>query len=460
MRTHGALKLLAGVGVIAILAAAGYFTRDAWLASDPGTEPEDNHQHAHAGAGEPQQVKLTPQAQSNLRLVSRPLQATTFWRTIQVPGMIVDRPAYSDRGIVSPVAGVVRKVHRYPGDTVKQGDDLFTLRLLSETLQLTQSELFKTAQEIAINTEKKNRLTRLNNQGAISEATLIEIDNQARRLAVADKAYRQELQTRGLTPEQIDSVAAGQFVAEIVVKAPKGTGKKLLAGDAKQADEAAPVFEVQELKVDLGQQVQAGQMLALLSNHQALYIEGRAFREETPLVEKAAKEGWPLEVEFMEKGVGDWPQQAQTFVIQHVANTIDPTSRTFAFFVPLANQSRSFQKDDKTFLLWRFRPGQRVRLHLKVEKLDNVFVLPADAVVREGPEAFVFRQNGDLFARQPVRVVYEDRRHVVLANDASVPPGVHVAQRGASQLNRVLKAQGSTPSGFHVHADGTVHANH
>jgi biotin carboxyl carrier protein len=462
MRTHGVLKLLVGIGVIAVLAAVGFFTRDSWLASDPGTEPGDDH-HALAGATEaPQQVKLTPQAQSNLRLVSRPLKETTFWRTIQVPGMIVDRPAYSDRGIVSPVAGVVKKVHRFPGDTVKSGDDLFTVRLLSETLQLTQSDLFKTSQEIAINTEKKSRLTRLNTQGAISEATLIEIDNQARRLAVADKAYRQELQTRGLTPEQIDGVAAGQFVAEIVVKAPKANGaaRKLLAGDAKPTGDSAPVFEVQDLKVDLGQQVQAGQMLALLSNHQALYIQGRAFRQETPLVEKAAREGWPLEVEFMEKGDGDWPKQAQTFVIQHVANTIDPASRTFAFYVPLANQARSFQKDDKTFLLWRFRPGQKVRLHLKVEKFDNVFVLPADAVVREGPEAFVFRQNGDLFARKPVRVVYEDRRHVVLANDGSVPPGVYVARRGASQLNRALKAQSGTPAGFHVHADGTVHANH
>jgi hypothetical protein len=43
------------------------------------------------------------------------------------------------------------------------------------------------------------------------------------------------------------------------------------------------VYEVQELKVDLGTQVQAGQLLGVLSNHATLYIAGHAFkREATP----------------------------------------------------------------------------------------------------------------------------------------------------------------------------------
>ena len=59
-------------------------------------------------------------------------------------------------------------------------------------------------------------------------------------------------------------------------------------------------------------------------------------------------------------------------------------------------------------------------------------MLPAAAVVREGPEAFVFRQNGDLFDRQPVHVLHEDRLNVVLANDGSVTPGLlHRPERGA-----------------------------
>ena len=88
--------------------------------------------------------------------------------------------------------------------------------------------------------------------------------------------------------------------------------------------------------------------------------------------------------------------------------------------------------------------------------------MPSEAVVREGPDAFVFRQNGDLFNRISVQVLHEDRLNIVLANDGSIRPGLFFAQNAAASLNRVLKAQASSgvQPGVHVHADGTVHAAH
>jgi membrane fusion protein, heavy metal efflux system len=452
------LRIFTIFTLCALLVAAGFFTRETWLAwmipaSSTGNA-EDGH--SHSPVMENQQVKLTAQAQANLHLVVKPLTVETYWRTVQVPGLIVDRPAQSDRGIVAPVTGVVTKVHHFPGDTVRPGDRLFTLRLVSESLHVTQSELFKASKEIQIAKETQDRFARIFNSGAVSEARTIEIENQLRRLTVAAQAARTELQTRGLTSDQINGVAEGKYVAEIEVHAPKhGAGdSKLLVG------QEAPIFEVQELRIELGQQVQAGQIVCLLSNHQTLYIEGRAFMQEAPLLEKAAKEGWPMPVEFMEGQMSDWPAVEQSFTIRHIANTIDIASRTFAFYIPLTNQSRSFEKNGKSLMLWRFRPGQKVRLHVRVERLENVFVLPADAVVREGPEAYVFRQNGDLFDRKPVQIVHRDRQHVVIANDGSIPPGLFVAQNGAMQINRVLRSGvGGLPPGFHMHADGSLHSN-
>ncbi|MBA4064371.1 MAG: hypothetical protein C0501_11790 [Isosphaera sp.] len=453
MRLWAVLKPLAGAALLAGVGGVGYLTRGSWVPRlfPPAAEVEDDHDHDHGPAGEPQQVRLSPQAQANLRLAPEPLAVGTFWRTVQIPGTVVDRPAHSDRNLVAPVTGVVTTVHHSPGDTVRPGEPVVTLRLLSETLQLAQTELFKNAQEARIVEDQRKRLAPLATSGAISEARVLELDNQLRRLAVAAKAYRQELQTKGFTPDQVDGAADGRFVAEVVVAAPP-------APSASTSREAPP-FELQDLKVDLGQQVQAGQTLATLSDHQSLLIEGRAFRQETALVERAAREGWPVRVEFLE-GEGDWPPLGQEFVVRHVANTVDPATRTFAFFVPLANQSRTYERDGRSLLLWRFRPGQKVRLHVRVERLDDVFVLPAAAVAREGAEAYVFRQNGDVFDRKPVRVVYQDREHAVVANDGSVPPGVFVARAGAAQLNRALKAGAGPPPGFHVHADGTVHKNH
>jgi hypothetical protein len=97
-----------------------------------------------------------------------------------------------------------------------------------------------------------------------------------------------------------------------------------------------------------------------------------------------------------------------------------------------------------------------------VEQFEDVIVVPAEAVVRDGPEAYVFRQNGDLFKQLPVHVLHEDRQSIVIANDGSIPRGSYLAQSSAASLNRVLKSQtasGEQP-GLHVHPDGTVHAAH
>lgn len=448
------------------LAAVGYFTSDRWLPPLQDlvlsqAKPEDHHDEHDHQALELDNIKLSPQAQQNLKLFSKPLTPGTYWRTIELPGSIVDRPGQSDRGVVSPVTGVVTKVHRYPSDTVKPGDILFTVRLLSEAIHQTQSELYKTTREIQIAKEQRDRLT----AASVPEARILEIDYQTRRLNVLVQAYRQELLTRGLTPEQIDSVAEGKFVTEVSVKAPQHQPEPLLVAgppvpSRSGMHENPHALEVQELRVELGQPVQAGQVLCLISNHEALYIEGRAFRTETAVIERAAREAWPVEVEFMEEPDSGWPALDRAFTIRHIANTIDPATRTFGFFLELANESRAYEKDGRPVLLWRFRPGQKLRLHVRVEKLDNVFVLPADAVVRDGSETYVFRHNGDQFDRKPVRVLFQDRQHAIIANDGAMPAGIFVAQRSAKQLNRALKAQNAGPAGMHVHPDGSVHTDH
>lgn len=416
-----------------------------------------------------QLVKLSAPARENLRLVSSPVVVRDYWRTILVPGQIIDRPGISDRGVSAPAVGVVAEVHAFPGDTVRPGDRLFSLRVFSEYLQNTQSELFKATRETELLSEQRTRLTDATNTGAVPKSRMIEIENQLRRQNALIQAYRQDLLTRGLHPDQIAGVTEGRFVSTIEVAAPPPVVDKqrmvnLPAGMIQLVDHRVdgPTYEVQELKVELGQQVQAGQLLSVLANHHALYIEGYAFKREAPFLEQAAQNNWSIEVEFAEDDGAHWPTLDQPFTIRHLANAIDSVDRTFSFFMPLTNQSRDYVKDGQTFVVWRFRPGQRVRLHIPVERYEGVIVLPAAAVVREGPEAFVFRQNGDLFNRIPVHVLHEDRRSIVLANDGGITPGLYVAQNAAASLNRVLKAQAAAGvrNDIHVHADGSTHGAH
>ncbi len=466
------LKNILLLGLVVGGAAVGYLTRDRWLplltAPAPATADlaphDDEPQHAEPAAAA-DTLELSSQARKNIALVSRPARLSTFRRTIDLPGRVVDRPGRSDRGITSPAVGIVTVIHAFPGDTVQPGDRLFTLRLLSEYVQNTQSELFKVTREIELETEKQNRLKQIG-EGAIAPVRLIEVDQQLRRLAAASQSHRQELLTRGLSPEEIDQIASGTFVTTIEVRAPKPQPDSRpqqtdTSTTAPPATADGPItYEVQELRVELGSQVQAGQLLAMLADHRQLFIAGHAFKRETPLLERAARAGWPIEVEFAEDDPTAWPPLTQAFEIHHFSNMVDPETRTLDFFIPLANQASRYTKDDQNFVVWRFRPGQRVRLHVPVEELEGVIVLPAGAVVREGPEAYVFRQNGDLFKRLPVHLLHADRRQAVLANDRSVAPGWYLAQSAAATLNRVLKEQMASgmPVGVHVHADGTIHA--
>lgn len=452
------LPRLVGVALLLGLLLAGFLTRGHWLPwfQAPAAPQQESPVVA---TGSRETIFLSPQAQKNLKLVARPLKAETYWKTASIPGTVVDRPGHSDRGIVAPVAGVVSRIHRFTGDIVKPGEVLFTFKLLSESLHTSQTELYKAAQEIKLAVEQRKRLA---GSGAVPESRLIEIDNQITRMNVTIKAYRQELQNRGLSTTQIDGAAEGKFVSEIPVVVPPPHA------EAKEFSRGLPVdyphsvnetfFEVQELKVEIGQQVTAGEILCLLANHQLLAFEGRAFQSELPGVEKSLQEKWPIEIDFLEEMPSDWSPLDKSFSIRYLSNNIDPASRTFSFLIPFDNPYRTLPSDNRTLILWRFRPGQRVKLNVRTEKIDAVFVLPREAVVREGAEAYVFRQNGDTFDRKPVHVVLEDRQQILVANDGSVPPGIYVAQTGAAQLNRMLKSQsGQVPKGFHIHADGSVH---
>ena len=463
-------RIVTGLVVISALVAGGIYAyfhfNSQQVPQEAHRDEEESHDHASAPTNA---ARLSPQAQKNLDLESRPLELTSFWRTIEVPGVVVDRPGISDRGVVAPVAGVITQIHHHPGDTIKPGSPLFSIRLVGEALHSSQLELFKATREVEIARDQRQRLADVAQSGALAQSRIIEIDNQIRRLEVTIAAYEQALEARGLTKESIAAAARGKFLTEFTVKAPEAQAMRhteiaLASGTESETGQPAQLpfaFELQELNVELGKQVEAGQVLCHLADHRGLLIEGHAFKQEMPLIQEAARNGWEVEVEFDIGSSSDWPPLPEKLPIHHVANAIDPESRTFAFDLLLQNQWQAYTHDGQTRLLWRLRPGNRVRLHVPVERFENVFVLPQEAIAREGPETFIFRQNGEFFDRKPVHVLYEDRRHVVVAEGGGARPGVYVAQSGAASIHRVMKAQASSGApNVHVHADGTVHESH
>lgn len=446
------VKIALAACLLAALAAVVVITRPTWTAwlnrpvGEATAADADHHDHAPEGLD---RLRLSPQARASLRLDVRPVQPTTYWRSLTVPGMVVERPGRSDRGISAPVAGVVRRIYAVPGDRVHPGEPLVALRLNSESLQNSQTELHKATRELQISQEELARVEGPARAGTLPEMRLVEIRSQQRRLSAAIQAYRQDLVARGLTATQIDEAAKGNFVTEIVLRVPEPAPPPpaRAAGVEESEAEEREEYEVQELKVNLGEQVQAGQVLCLLANHLHLYVEGRGFKTEVAALARAAEQGWPLAATFADEASRDWPPLTEELKIRFLANTVEPASQTFPFYVPLANQHRDYRSGGKTYRVWRFRPGQRLRLRVPVERLDGVFVLPAAALARDGVEAYVFRRNGEVFEPRPVHVLHEDESEVVVANDGSLTSGSHIAHGGATALLRALRAQAAGGDG-------------
>lgn len=475
----GLRSLVAPLVTLAVLGtagAAGYRTREHWVpvVFPAKTAAPAGGGHAHEGGGggehaghdhaghdhgaQGDRVKLSPQAQQNLGLDVDTLAPVAYWRMLLIPGVVVDRPGESDRSVTSKVSGVVTDIKARPGDTVRAGAPLFTLQLASEFIQAAQTDLAKTAREREFAAAKRDRVANLVKGGTQPESALIEEENQVKRLSTLLQAYRRQLQVFGLTSEQVTLAEKGEVITEVTINAPSRAAAEVPVS-AGTPDRPATLYELKELKVSLGDQVQVGQALCQLSNHQRLFVEGRAFKSEAGVLASAAEKKVPIKAEFADEAAGEWPAP-QPLVIHHLSNQVDPATRTFAFYLPLGNQPRTFDREGKSYFVWRYRPGQRVRLKVPVEKLVTVgpdgqerlpFVLPAGAVAREGPEAFLFVQTGDVFVRKPVRVLYEDRAEVVIANDGSVTEADFVVKNRAAAINRALKAASAGGEGGHGH---------
>jgi hypothetical protein len=116
--------------------------------------------------------------------------------------------------------------------------------------------------------------------------------------------------------------------------------------------------------------------------------------------------------------------------------------------------TRDSTVDGERFVVWRFKPGQRMQVLLPVERWEKRIVLPIDAIAQDGVETYVFRENGKTFVRQPVHVEFRDQHSAVIESDGALYPGDRVAMSGANQLLLALKNKsggGVDPHAGHNH---------
>ncbi len=490
------------IGLIAVLAVMGTYSMwwpplsnliDTTLASQRGTAGSKDAEHdknapGHVAHDEPapgataSSLELSQQARMNLGLTSeylRPVELSTYRRSITVPAVVVAKPGRSSIVVSSPLNGVVTHVHAVTGEAVKPGDLLFEVRLTYEDLVETQTAYLKTISELEVENREIARYEDAVQSGAVSGKLLLERRYAKEKLEAFAKSQREALRMHGLSDRQVESIGTnGKLLRDLQIVAPNvdthdeneelrlsqtpfqhasftqivlkseptvqaaGSANQLVVQETPEAsalhNSDLKLLVIDGLQIHKGQAITAGEKLCSLSDYTQLFIEGKAFENDITAITEAATRGW--DVDALISG-SSGQEIVRGLTLAFVANSIDEKSRTLSMFVELPNEvvRDETNSQGQRFLSWKYRLGQRMELRVPVEEWEKQIVLPVDAVVKDGADWFVFQQNGKNFSRVPVHIRYRDQNSAVIANDGSIYPGDVVAHKAAHQMQMALK---------------------
>ena len=390
------LEAIAAFVVAAIIALAAWqlqWVRIGSVAGDQGADAaaasadheEGEHAHSHGGESA-NSLALSDRGLKNIGFVPFTVKLDAFERTEQLPAMVVEQPGRTQIELTSPFSGVLSKVFVVQGETIEAGSPMFEVRLTHEELVKSQQDLLGTAENLEIVGREIDRLSSLGD-GVVAGKRVLEQQYEKQKLEVTLRSAEQALLLHGLTEEQIAEILkTRKLLRSVTVYAPEHTH----TGETGPYDHA---FHIQSLPVAPGQQIDAAQELAILADHCELYLEGRAFEDDAQGLRNAAKNGWGISATLVTGG--DDAVGVNNLKLLYLADSIDPATRAFRFYLPLPNKVALDQRNEagKRFIDWEFKPGQRFEVRIPTEKWTNRIVVPIEAVVEEGAEYYVYRQT-------------------------------------------------------------------
>ena len=194
------------------------------------------------------------------------------------------------------------------------------MRLTHEELVQAQGDLLRTAESLDVTKREISRIEDLARDGAIAGKTLIDLNYEKQKSEAVLRAQSQTLVLHGLTEDQVaDILKTRKLLPKLSVSVPE------VAADEK-TDSTDRTLQVQELRVEQGQHVTAGDVLFILADHRELFIEGKAFEQDVQAVSKAVAEDWKVSAIIESKATRPEDIVSDLSVL-YMANKVDPDSR-------------------------------------------------------------------------------------------------------------------------------------
>lgn len=440
--------------------------------------------HDHGSQSNESSIVVSELALKNLGLSKdslKPIELSQYQRSISVPGMISERPGRTRIPVSAAMTGIITSVLIAPGEAVKPNTPFIKLKLTHEDLVTLQTDYLQTLGKLDVEEKEIVRLSSISESGAVSPKSLLERQYNRDILRSSLDAQRESLRLHGIDREQLSYIdRERKLLTELTILTPSAgnqTNSNIFSSSIFESNlfantqdtqvhfVSSPLNSIgignvqdellilQSLQVQLGQLVSAGDILGVFADYSTLLIEGQAFESDLRSVLAAKNNNWPVQARLADDSdvasIGEFP-------IGWIENEIDPTKRIVKFFtvIPNASDASDSQRSETRFIEWQYRPGQRVQISVPVERWDEQFVLPTEAVTRDGISSYVFIQNGESFDRVEVNERFRDTKNVVIENDGAIYPGDIVALKGAHQLQLALKNRsggGVDPHAGHSH---------
>ncbi|MCG8450437.1 MAG: efflux RND transporter periplasmic adaptor subunit [Pirellulales bacterium] len=433
--------------VVAIVATRAHWLPLLQSAGHAEHDIEKSHAGHDAGHNKAASIELSEKGLKNIGYEPFAVEPSRYDKMLELPAIVVERPGRSQLHITAPLTGIVTKIYSVPGEAIAPGQPLFELQLTHEDLVATQRDYLKNLENLDVVDREIARLEALG-EGVIAGRRILEQQYEKQKLKASLLAEEQAMLLHGVTQPQIEAIRqTRRLFRTLTVHTPTVThdGERC-AGDH--------LFQMQRLGVAQGEQVEVGLELAVLADHCQLHVEGLAFEDDAPLIRQAARAGREVVAKLLAEQAPD--VAVPRLEVLYVADQIDAETRAFKVYLGLPNRV-ALEKTSpagKKFTEWVYKPGQRMQLSVPVETWENQLVLPTTAVVDEGAEAYVYRQNGDHFDQVSVHVLHRDQTSVVVANDGALFPGDVIAGKGAYQMHLALKNKsggGIDPHAGHQH---------